>query len=328
MKRFGAWTRRALPTPFGLAVLGCLVLAGWALWSGGLFDGPIARHVRTSSVYAVPGTGLDTAVAERIIGNRRLVVILLEPVADLRDGCHAVRRAASGTLVLLMRRDGDGDGFDTYGCSMLPGHDDENFGKAFVAETTVGSGVDQFVDRPLDAIKVIAVNYDRLAKADMVPTDARTISPSLPRYLVAIAAVAAVLVGAAVLYGGARRAGRLAAARRDRLDRATDSRTVLSAATAVVAQQIIDLDARYAAAVRRTVAATRDGTNRRPAKRRSGGTEAPDFAARYRKLTSEYTSLLDDVAAADRRGEEDFARFTACAEALAERFRALADDRR
>ncbi|GAA2633423.1 hypothetical protein GCM10010399_77370 [Dactylosporangium fulvum] len=322
MKRFGDWLRRTLPTPFGFAVLGCLVLAGWALWTGGLFDGPIARHVRTSSVYAAPGTGLDTAAAERIIGNRRLIVILLEPGADLRDGCDAVRHAASGTLVLLMRRDDDGDGFDTYGCSMLPGHDDENFGRAFVAETSVGSGVDPFADRPLDAIKVIAVNYDRLAKADMVPTDARTISPSLPRYLVAIAAVGAVIVGTAVLYGGARRAGRFAVARRDRLDRATDSRTVLSAATAVVAQQIIDLDARYAAAVRRTAAATR-----RTAKRRSRGTDTPDFAARYRKLTSEYTSLLDDVTAADRRGEDDFVRFTARAESLAKRFRTLADDR-
>lgn len=41
---------------FGGAVLVTLVLAGWALWSGGVLDGPIARQVRASSVYIAPGS--------------------------------------------------------------------------------------------------------------------------------------------------------------------------------------------------------------------------------------------------------------------------------
>ena len=71
------WSRRLVGTAFGRAVLACLALAGWALWSGGLFDGPVARQVRASSVYAAPGVDLDRAAAERVIGNRRLVVLML-----------------------------------------------------------------------------------------------------------------------------------------------------------------------------------------------------------------------------------------------------------
>ncbi|MER7003827.1 hypothetical protein ABT297_12390 [Dactylosporangium sp. NPDC000555] len=316
-------TGQLLITPFGLGVLGCLVLAGWALWSGGVLDGPVARKVRSASVYAAPGVGLDVPAAERVIGNRRLVVLLMRPGADLREACHDVQRAASGTLVLAMSR--KDDSYDTYGCSLLSGASDKYFGKAFVAETTISYGIHPFADRPLEAIKVIAVNYDRLAKAGMVPTEARTISPSLPRYLVAAAAVGSVLVGSAVLYFAARRGGRLAAARRERRDRATDSRTVLSAATAAVAQQIIDLDARYAAAVRRAVAVRAAGNPRRGGGRtRNAPKDTSGFAVRYRELAAEYSGLLDDIAAADRRGEKDFTRFTDRAEALSKRLHSLA----
>ncbi|MFI5914265.1 hypothetical protein [Dactylosporangium sp. NPDC051541] len=277
----------SLRTPFGLAVIGCLVLAGWAVWAGGAFDGRIARQVRTHSVYADPGTGLDVAAAERVVGNRRLVVVLLREGADLRDACGDVGRAAAGTLVLVMSR--KAEGFDTYGCSRLPGHDDEHFGDAFVAETTIGDGVDPFADRPIDAVKVIAVNYDRLAKADLVPADARTISPSLPRYLVAAAAILAVLAGSAGLYFGARRAGRRAASRREQRDQATDSRTVLSAAMAAVAQRIIDADVK---------------------------------AKRHRKVAADYVKLMEEIAAADRRGEPDYGRFTERAQRLGSQLQA------
>ena len=286
-------TTRWLTTPFVLAVLGCLVLAGWAVWSGGVLDGTVARQVRTSSVYAAPGVGLDVPAAEKVIGNRRLVVVMLRPGADLSGTCHRVERAAAGTLVLLLDR--DGDRYDTYGCSELPdsGINGKHFGDAFVAETTIADGIDEFVDRPLGAVKVIAVNYDQLVKAGILPDDARTVSPSLPRYLVAIAAVAAVVAGSALLFATGRRAGRVAAVRRDRRDRATDSRTVLSAAAAMVAQQIIDLDPRF-------------GT-----------------AKEYREVAAAYTGLLDDVAAADRREETVYSTLTERAEALSQRLRAL-----
>src|SRR5688572_27811558 len=215
-------------TPFGLAVVACLILAGWALWSGGILDGPIARQVRSSSVYAAPEVDLDRTAAQQVIGNRRLVVIMLKPgTEDLRQGCDAARQAAKGTLVLVTSR--DGDEFDTYGCALLPDVDDENFGKAAVAETTIGSGIDGFADRPLEALKVIAVNYDGLVKAGVVPDGARTISPSLPRYLVAVAALAAVIGGAVTMWVVGRRAGRLAAGHRAERDTASDARSSLNA---------------------------------------------------------------------------------------------------
>jgi hypothetical protein len=337
--------RRLLLTPFGLASLACLVFAGWAVWSGGLFDGPVAATVRSSSVYAAPGTGLDTAAAQKIIGNRRLVVIMMRPGAKLDDTCHAVRRAARGTLVLLFSR--DGEDYDHYGCSQLPDPHGKNFGKQFVAETTIADGIDQFVDDPLGAVKVMVVNYDQLAKSAIIPSDARTISPSLPRYLAAAAAIAAVVLGAALLYAGAFRTARMAAARRIRRDRATDERTILSAATAVVAQQIIDLDARFSSAA--TAQAKRNkATNAKPgvsagltkqSRRGKLGTklalanarsraarlaEDDPFLTRYRQLSADYLDLVDDIAEADRQHGADVAPLTRRAETLAADLRALA----
>ncbi|MBQ1075840.1 hypothetical protein KBX06_22155 [Micromonospora sp. C31] len=273
-------------TPFGVAVLACLALAGWALWTGGALDGPAARQVRASSVYVAPGVELDRAAAERVIGNRRLVVLLLAPGADLRQGCRQVERAADGTVVLVMSR--DSDGYDTYGCALLPGRDDENFGRAAVAEMTVSRGVDTFAGRPLEALKVVTVNYDLLVRAGTVPDGARTISPSLPRFLLAAAAIVAVVAGASVLYAGGRRAGRLADARRHRRDENADARSALGAAAAVLAQQIIDLDQRYARARRQAYV--------------SDGEEA--FGRKYLALTSDYAALLDRVAAVDADDDE------------------------
>lgn len=261
MKRFFA-------TPFGLAVVALLVLAGWATWTAGIFDGPVAKEVRSSSVYVAPGLDIDKAAAEKIIGNRRLVVVFLDRGADLSEGCDDTSGAADGTLVLLLSP-GD-DEFERYGCAHFPGDDDENFGKAFVAETRIAGGVDQFTDRPLEALKVIAVNYDSLVKAGVVPDGARTISPSLPRYLVAVAAVVAVVGGAVTMWVVGRRAGRLAAGHRAERDAAADARSSLNAKAAVLARQIIDLDGRYPRADN-------------------------EFRGKYRQLAADYAELARDL---------------------------------
>lgn len=276
MKRLATF----LATPFGVAVLGCVLLAGWALWSGGILDGPLAKDVRSSSVHAAAGVDLDERAAERIIGNRRLVVAFLGPDADLAEGCEDVHRAADGNVVLLLRP--DGDEFAHYGCALLPGEEDDNFGSKFVAESVIARGVDQFVDEPLTALKVVAVNYDMLVKAGTVPDGARTVSPSLPRYLVAGAAIGAVLAGSVLAYLGARRAGRLAADHRDRRDQADDARGALSARAAVLARHIIDLDRRY-----------------------SGAAKGETFARTYRTLAADYADLVADFAAADADGTVD-----------------------
>ncbi len=253
-------------TPFGVAVVGLLVLAGWAVWSAGIFDGAVARQVRSSSVYVAPGVAVDRAAAERVVGNRRLVVVFEERGADLGAVCDETEGAAAGTLVLLLSP-GDGE-FEHYGCGHFAG--DEDFGKAFVAETTIANGVDEFVDRPLEAVKVMAVNYDGLVRAGIVPDGARTVSPSLPRYLVAVAAVAAVLVGSAAVFVVGRRAGRLAAAHRVEREAASDARGVLGARAAVLAGLIIELDGRY-----------------------PRGDE--EFRRRYRELAADYAGLVGDL---------------------------------
>jgi hypothetical protein len=247
--------RRFVVTPFGLAVVGLLVLAGWAVWTAGIFDSGLARQVRVSSVYVAPGVGLDEGAAAKVVGNRRLVVVFLGSDADLSEACHDVADAAYGTLVILFQR-GDGE-LEHYGCSQFPGSDidGENFGKAFTAETAIASGADEFVDRPLEAVKVVAVNYDGLVRAGIVPDGARTIEPSAPRYLLAGAAVLAVVGGAVTVFLVGRRVGGLAVAHRDEHESISDARASLNAKAAVLAQQIIELDRRVPDGEHRRLAA-------------------------------------------------------------------------
>ncbi|GAB3573837.1 hypothetical protein GCM10027445_33660 [Amycolatopsis endophytica] len=267
---------------FGAATVVCLAFVVWALWTGGIFEGAMAREVRTSSVYAADDVELDEAAAERIIGNRRLVVIMDSPGADLSEGCDDVESAVDGNLVLLLSQ--EDDDYDTYGCALLPGRDDENFGKAVVAEQIIKRGIGEFHDRPLDAIKVIAVNYDLLVRAGTVPDGARELSPPLPRFLIAGASVVAVVLGAVGINLAARRATRLAVRLQDQREAAGDARSKLTAGSAALAQQIIDLDAR----------------------------RAKD--KRYRRIIDDYVRLLDDIAEAST--EEEYV-------ALAERVDAL-----
>lgn len=245
---------RLIRTPFGAAVLGLLVLAGWAAWSAGIFDGTVARHVRTSSVYVAPGIDLDEQAAERVIGNRRLVVVFLDRDADLAEACDDVEDAAAGTLVMMFKP-GDGE-LEHYGCAQFfDDSDDENFGKAFAMETTAPQGADEFLDRPLDAVKVVAVNYDSLVKAGVVPDGARTIDPSAPRYLLAVAAVVTVLAGAVTVFLAGRRIGRLAARRQGEDQAVSDARASLNAKAAVLAGHIIELDRRTGKDAHRKLAA-------------------------------------------------------------------------
>ncbi|MGH3585017.1 MAG: hypothetical protein ACRDQ0_01735 [Pseudonocardia sp.] len=287
MRQVGTW--------FGLGTVACLLLAIWALWTAGLIEGAAARTVRTTSVYAAPGIELDISAAEQIIGNRRLVVVMLEPGADLSATCDGLGNAAAGTLVLAMAR--EGDEFDTYGCGFLAGGevDEDGFGGRAVAESRIGAGIDGFVDRPLDALKVVVINYDQLVALDVLPDDARTSSPSLPRYLIAAAAITAVVVGALALYVVAHRAGGQAAASSIRREESEDSRAALSAEMALVARQIIDLDGR-------------------PGHRR---------AAQHTHLAVAYATLLDEITTADRDGRSDYEHFTARATTLSGKLRGL-----
>ncbi|GLY07993.1 hypothetical protein [Actinoplanes sp. NBRC 101535] len=259
---------RAVVSPFTLASLACLVLAGWALWTGGLFEGPIARQVRTSSVYAAPGVDLDVPAAEQIIGNRRLIVLFLDQsTSDPAPVCDSLERAADGVLVLALRP--RGDGWNRYGCAMFPGG-----GELMTIEATIGTGIQQFGGDPLSTVKVVAVNYDRLVKTGLLTDGPRTINPYLPRYLIAGAAVSAVVLGSLLLWLTGRRAARAALDRRERLDAATDDRVALSAAASAVAQQIIDLDAGY-----------RTGSR--------------GFRTHYAALAGDYVALLGDLESGD-----------------------------
>ncbi|MBB3661703.1 MULTISPECIES: hypothetical protein [Prauserella salsuginis group] len=261
--------------PFALAVLVAVAFAAWAAITGGLFDGPVASKLRGSSVYAAEDYDFDRDAAAQVIGNRKLTVGFLSPGDDASEVCDDVAGAADGTLFVAMTRDG-GD-WSTYGCSH---HDTDDIGQAMVAETVITRGTGMFVDRPVETLKVMVVNFDQLVRAGNVPDGPRTIDPPLPRYLLAGALLAAVAVGSAVAYAVARAIGKRAAGRRIEAESGDDARSVLNAETGAVSRTIIDLDKAYARAAR------------------GSATPQRNFVTRYRRLIDEYVALTREVAAA------------------------------
>lgn len=156
-----------------------------------------------------------------------------------RDACRDLDSAAAGTVVVILTA--KADDWATYGCQYLFDQDDD-FGRAAVIEERISTGVGAFPSRPLDAVKTIVVNYDLLVAFDRIPDDARTFRPSLPRYLLAGAALAAVVLGALGIWWAARRAGRSlgATAAADQVD--SDHRAVLSTAMTAIAHGLLRLD--------------------------------------------------------------------------------------
>lgn len=261
--------RTLLRTRFRAATLAVVILAGWAAWTGGLLDGQVARQVRSAPTWIAPEFGVDPAQANQIIGNRRLVVILREPSDErARDVCKSVDSAADGSVILVLTR--DGNSLDRYGCATMYSSD-ADIGKANVVEDKVASGLSGFADRPLDALRIAAVNYDGLVRIGFLPEGARVIAPSFPRYLLALVALGAVLTAAAGTWLLGRRAGRETAARGIEREQRGDLRDRISTVMTGIAQDVIDLDTRQ-----------------------SGD---PD----YRLLVADYTDLMADVAAHDGR---------------------------
>lgn len=270
MRKFFA---SAFTTTYRWVLVGCVVLAGWLLWSGGIFDGQVASTIRSSSVYADASYHLDTVAAQRVVGNRRLAVVFL----DTTDGqvaaqtCKDLHRAADGVLVVVVYH-GD-DGLENYGCALYPDADDDNFGKAYVSEAQIATGISGFADDPLTAVKVMAVKYDALAHAGVAPQEARVIQASAPRYLLALIALAAVIVGAAVLYVISRRAGRAIADVTDESVATADQLAAVNATMAGTAATILQVDGQYSA----------------PAN------ESAAWLADYRRLAADYAALSAEI---------------------------------
>ncbi|HEY2056908.1 MAG TPA: hypothetical protein VGH57_00945 [Amycolatopsis sp.] len=221
-------------------------------------------------MYAAPGQHIDLAAAERVVGNRRLVIGFLDGGTDLAAACHTLTNAAPDTIAVLLSP--KTDDFDHYTCSRFPGAYDANFGKSFVAESKIADGIGGFSKQPLNAVKTIVVNYDQLVRSSTIPDGSRTITPSLPRYLIAIAALATVIAGAAGLYFAARRAAVATDSHHIHRTESDDEKATLSSSAAVLAQEIIDLDSQYARA-----------------------DQKGPFARKYRQLASDYANLLPQL---------------------------------
>ncbi|GAB3307887.1 hypothetical protein EK0264_07280 [Epidermidibacterium keratini] len=176
----------------------CLVLGGVALWGAGVLDSAIAREVRVSNAYVEDGVEIDEAEAEQIIGNRNLVVIYLDGELGSRgsDVCDAVSSAAAGSFVAIVDEQ-----MRMYGCSLMPGEDEsDEFGKGYVAETTMRTGIRSVADDPIQATRVLASNFDGLVRAGIAPESAREITVPYSRYLIAGIALGTVVIGALLVY--------------------------------------------------------------------------------------------------------------------------------
>ena len=185
-------------------MIACLALGLVSAATSGVFDDPIQKDIRVSNVYVAPGVDVDEAKAEGIVGNRALVIVYLRgKLGDRgRDVCESLKGIAKGSFVGIVD-----DDLRMYGCSLLPGADDENFGKAYVAESLMRSGISWVADDKIQSARTMASTYDRLVSAGVAPQEAREIRAPFAHYLVAIIALATALIGSLAIYLRGRRLG-------------------------------------------------------------------------------------------------------------------------
>lgn len=260
----------------GLDITLLVVLIGLlavSLWGSGLFDSEIQREIRVSNVYAEAGVDVDEAEAEQIIGNRQLVVVMLDTPLERRGGdiCDDLKTVASGSIAVIL-----GSDMRTYGCALIAGYDDENFGKAFVAESQIGRGLAELEDRPLEAMQAMAVNFDLLVNAGIAPQESRSIDPPLGRFVIAGITLGAVLIGALLVYVRGRRVAQLQAQVIQERNEARGRLAERDSALASAGVQILALDERY-----REVTATGY----------SASSSDKKFIRRYTEALKSYTDL-------------------------------------
>ncbi|MFV0533897.1 MAG: hypothetical protein ACK5MR_09610 [Cumulibacter sp.] len=280
-----------------LALLVVLLgVAALCLWGAGTFDSKINAELRVSNLYAADGVDIDEAEAERDIGNRQLVVAMLDSPLDEQGGdiCDDAKSVADGAVVVII-----GSDMSTYGCALIAGYDDEELGKAFVIESRIGLGLDGLADSPQDAVKAVVVNFDQLVDAGLAPQDARSIDPPFARYILATIALSVILLGATVIFWRGRLLAKWQADAIERRARARGKLAERDSALAAAGVQILALDERY-----QRVVATAE--NKRSAADRTFMRRYADQLRTYTRLNAEATDhepdpeeLPDQIAAAE-----------------------------
>lgn len=225
-------------TLFGLM----LALAVACLWGAGIFDSAIEKDVRVSNVYVEDGVAVDEHAVEEVVGNRHLVIVYLDGELGERGGevCDDVESVAEGSIVAIVD-----ESLDMYGCALIPGRDDENLGKAYVAESVLGYGVEALERDPQEAAKVMVSNFDTLIAAGLAPQEARAIDPPFSRFIIAGIAIALVVLGALVMHLRGRRVAHLQAEALERRAAARGRLAERDTALASAGTRILELDEKY-----------------------------------------------------------------------------------
>lgn len=268
---------KAKPRSRGLDIMLLVLMLGLAvtcLWGAGVFDSDIKKDIRVSNVYVEDGVDVEEQAAEEIVGNRHLVIIYLAGELGERGGeiCDDVQSVAEGSIVAIVD-----EALDIYGCALIPGRDDENFGKAFVAESIIGSGIGALSDDPQEAAKAMVSNFDTLVAAGLAPQEARAIDPPLSRFIIAGIALVVVVLGALITHLRGRRVAHLQA---DSLERRAAARGRLAerdVALASAGMQILALDEKY----RQTMGLSERNVSSKHAR----------FMRGYRRAIEKYTDL-------------------------------------
>lgn len=227
----------------GLDVMLLVLMLGLgltSLWGAGVFDSEIAQDVRVSNVYVDDGVDLDEQQAEKIVGNRHLVIVYVAGKLNGPAICDDLQSVADGSIVMIVDQE-----LHSYGCALLPGRDEENFGKAYVAETTMRYGIRTLADDPLAATKAMVSNFDTLVTAGIAPQEARAITPPLSRFIIAGIALGTVVLAALTSHLRSRRLAHLQA---DALERRATARGRLAerdTALASAGTRILALDEKY-----------------------------------------------------------------------------------
>lgn len=279
--------KRSARTSNAVAATLCLILVGLSLYLAGIFDSKINKTIRESPVYAEPGSRIDADAAERIVGNRQLILIYL--ATDLGDRgsdiCEDAEKVANGNLVVII-----GDDLDTYGCALIPDRDGDKSGNAFVAESAIDDGLTYLDDDINETPKTMVATFDRLVVRGLLPKESRSITPAFSRLALAGITLGGLAVCGLALYVNGRRVGTIVAGReseRRRIAGRTAERDVLLAS---IASQILEADPK------------RD----KVASRLKHGKSSSDllFMKRYDSVIEGYRELNEECAAEDPTDEQ------------------------
>lgn len=274
----GTTGRRRSTSPFRLALVAGIMLAGWLVWPQITLPfssvAPIISTLQSDSVFIEDGATVPADTAERVretLGRRPAAMIVLAQNSAFTDRpldiCTAVADHLDDVEVMVSRV---GKGFVTQcqGSDLPVLVDGDGF------DAGLGSSLDRmtwmFDDDIPGQAEQLALLMDAAVKGGRLADTERTFSAPATAWLAAGGIVVAVIGGAVLLFWGVRTGGRIVMERRRRRAELTARYADVDAVVSEAALALLDIDP-----------------------------QDPDRTAAAARLAADYRAVLDDLEKAD-----------------------------